>query len=152
MKRFNAADIKLGIASTILYGLALIFIPIASYLGDMLVLGIVFTILAAIALKSVLEDFILTKIEINDSGIKFLRPRKNVSLTWEEIKIIGISDGGAGRTPCIYFSTNVDVVPWLTNRMHSKSFVIVAYQKAILKEIKKYWPHDIVISYKHKLR
>ena len=94
------------------------------------------------------------KIEITKEGVKFISFLKKYSLSWEEIRVIGISDVVfiiPGRKPVIYFSTEKEPRMYVSGDMQKENFIMANYRKSIVDEVAKYWPHEIQNLYRGRL-
>lgn len=86
------------------------------------------------------------RIRIDKNGIKYISLFKQISLSWGEIKEIGIADyyvGLKGGAPFIYFSTKYDIGNYVNPNMISNELLMIRYRKSVIKEILKYWKLEI---------
>ena len=131
----------------------LLFLSIYIFADDFRLLSLIMFALWTIGTVGTLYNC-SKKIEITEEGVKFISLLKKYSISWEEIRVIGISDVvfiTPGRKPVIYFSTEKEPRIYVSGDMQKEDFIMANYRKSIVDEVAKYWPYEIQNLYRGRL-
>ena len=88
------------------------------------------------------NNCIVKSIVISENGVKYISLFKNYEMTWEEIKVIGITyipARGSGRPPWLYLAA--DLLP--NTKSINKRYFLIHYRKDVEQAIRMYWDKEI---------
>lgn len=144
MKKFYFVNFATGIAViiSVIIGFVAPLIGFMSGLTTIKVLSWVIWLAFSIIM---LYGIFGRKIVIGEDGVKFITLFKTTSMLWNQMAEVGVARLIVG-VPVIYFT----IEPGVTNIMKlriDETMIMMRYRKSAIKEIRKYWPGEIIQRY-----
>ena len=143
--KFRIVKPRTAIMVLLFFG-AMVILPVLFFVMGELGYGFIFLAVWLASFGILVEQCLVKRIEIRESGVRYITLFKSYEMSWEKIKIVGIGYVPMkmpGRKPWIYFAADGISMPMLFANMVGSEFFMVSYCKKVEDAIRMYWTENI---------
>ena len=147
---FRMVKHSIAVIALAYFGIAFVvsvLIVYFNFIDSMIIVECVLLLLGLCAFAGTIHQCLIKRIVIGETGVEYFTLTKHYTMSWAEIKIIGIGYipiKAPGRPPWVYFAADGIACAMLNAGSINDKYFMVHYRQAIVDEIKKYWSGEIL--------